>query len=177
MAQNGLLYSYPVLLGLDGDLSAENYNRSEGARGICPEGWHIPTMAEWLRLAGAGSGQLSDPESPYFDQSQAGAPLDALNADGFNLQNCGAINAASATAKAAYLASASAADPTQFGMGYFASSTGYKLFYNTTDDPSSGLKNIQFYAGMTMWNTTYKRLTVAYQGGYGAAAVRCVKDL
>lgn len=177
VAQNGLLYSYPVLLGLDGPLSAENYNRSEGARGICPEGWHIPTMAEWLRLAGAGSGQLSDPESPYFDQSQAGAPLDALNADGFNLQNCGAINAASATATAAYLASASAADPTQFGMGYFASSTGYKLFYNTTDDPSSGLKNIQFYAGMTMWNTTYKRLTVAYQGGYGAAAVRCVKDL
>ena len=89
----------------------------------------------------------------------------------------GAINAASSTATAAYLASASAADPTQFGMGYFASSTGYKLFYNTTDDPSSGLKNIQFYAGMTMWNTTYKRLTVAYQGGYGAAAVRCVKDL
>ena len=52
---NGLLYSYPVMLGMTGDMTGDNFDQYEGARGICPEGWHIPTMAEWLKLAGVGS--------------------------------------------------------------------------------------------------------------------------
>ena len=38
----GLLYSYPVLLGMADGFTSDNYDKFEGARGICPEGWHIP---------------------------------------------------------------------------------------------------------------------------------------
>lgn len=173
---NGLLYSYPVLLGIAGDMTGDNYNQYEGAQGICPDGWHIPTMAEWLKLAGVGSGSLSDPTSPYFEAAQNGGSIVMLNDDGFNIAGYGYINAASATATPAYMGAPSAADPAAFGMGYFAGSTGYQVIYNTAGDPASGVKNIQYYAPMITYNKSYNRLTVAYQGGYCATPVRCIKD-
>ena len=126
-------------------------------------------------MAQAG-GSLSDPTSPYFDKTQSGGSIAALNKDGFNIAGCGYINAASATATPAYMATVSAADASAFGMGYFPSSTGYKVTYNTADDPESGIKNIQYYAGMITYNKSYNRMTIAYQGGYGAAPVRCIKN-
>lgn len=172
----GLLYSYPVLLGMTEPLSDQNFNSFEGAQGICPPGWHVPTMAEWLKLAGAGSGSLSDPTSPYFDATEGGAPIPALNADGFDFHGSSYINAGNITAKPTYGAVVSQVDATAFGMGYYPGSTGYKVTYNTADDPASGIKNIQFYAGMVTYNKSNNRLTVAYQGAYGAAPVRCIKD-
>ena len=174
---SGLFYSYPVLLGLDGELTAENYNQYEGVQGICPDGWHIPTMAEWLKLCGSGSGGLSDPTAPYYDASQSGAYLPTLNADGFNIFCCGYINATSAAATPAYFANKSNLDDTAFGMGYYAGSTAYKIFYNTTDDPTSGIKNIQFYAAMlNNASGTKNSLAIAYQSVYSAVPVRCIKD-
>ncbi len=81
-----------------------------------------------------------------------------------------------ARAPPAYMATVSQADASAFGMGYFPSSTGYKVTYNTADDPESGIKNIQYYAGMITYNKSYNRMTIAYQGGYCAAPVRCIKD-
>ena len=161
---------------MTGDMAGDNFDQYEGARGICPEGWHIPTMAEWLKLAGVGSGNLTDPTSPYFEQTQSGGSIVKLNKDGFNIAGCGYVNAANVTATPAYMATASAADASAFGMGYFPSSTGYKVTYNTADDPASGIKNIQYYAGMITYNKSFNRITVAYQGGYCAAPVRCIKD-
>ena len=126
----GLLYSYPVMLGMTGEMTGTNFDQYEGAKGICPDGWHIPTRDEWLK--------------------RHGTP--------------------------AYMATVSAADASAFGMGYFPSSTGYKVTYNTADDPESGIKNIQYYAGMITYNKSYNRMTIAYQGGYGAAPVRCIKN-
>lgn len=174
---NGLLYSYPMLLGISGGFTADNFDKQEGVQGICPDGWHIPTMAEWLKLAGAGSGSLSDPTSPYFDAIEVGAPVLRLNSDGFNIAGCGYINASGATATPAYMANKSAADQTAFGMGYFASSTAYKITYNTADDPVSGIKNVQYYAGMLTYNAKNNRITVAYQGAFSAAPVRCIKNI
>ncbi len=172
----GLIYSYPTLLGMTEELSADNYDKFEGVQGICPDGWHIPTMAEWLKLAGQGSGGLSDPTSSYFEGAQQGAPIPTLNADGFNISGCGYINAANATAAPAYMANASAADATAYGMGYFPSSTAYQITYNTAGDPTSGIKNIQYYAGMLTYNAKFNRLQVAFQGAYSGAPVRCIKN-
>jgi len=173
----GLIYSYPVLLGItESGLTAENYDKYESVQGICPDGWHIPTKAEWLKLAGQGSGGLSDSTSPYYDATQQGAPIAALNADGFNFSGCGYINAGNAAAKPAYMANASAADATAYGMGYFASSTAYQITYNTAGDSESGIKNIQYYAGMITYNKNFNRLQVAFQGAYGGAPVRCIKN-
>lgn len=86
------------MLGMTGDMTGDNFDQYEGARGICPEGWHIPTMAEWLKLAGVGSGNLTDPTSPYFEQTQSGGSIVKLNKDGFNIAGCGYVNAANVTA-------------------------------------------------------------------------------
>lgn len=174
----GLIYSYPVMLGMTGEMSGENYDKYEGVQGICPEGWHVPTCAEWLKLAGQGGGSLSDPTSPYFNAESMGAPIPALNADGFNLLTCGYINANNSTATPAYMAIESKAEDGagKFGMSYFASSTGYQVTYNTAGDAASGIKNIQYHAGMITYNALYNRLQVAFQGAYGGAPVRCIKD-
>ncbi len=172
----GLIYSYPTLLGMTEELSADNYDKYEGVQGICPDGWHIPTMAEWLKLAGKGSGSLLDSTSPYYTAEQGGAPIPALNADGFNISGCGYINAGSSVATPVYNAIVSKADATAYGMGYFPSSTAYQITYNTAGDPASGIKNIQYYAAMLTYNAQNNRLTVAFQGVYGGGPVRCIKN-
>lgn len=100
----------------------------------------------------------------------------ALNKDGFNFAGCGYINASSATATPAYIATRSAADQSACGMGYYAGSSAYQITYNTADDPMSGIKNIQYYAALITYNTSYNRVTVAYNSGYCAVPVRCIKD-
>ncbi len=67
---------------------AMNYQPDEGGQGICPPGWHIPTLAEWRQLAqflGADSaGQLLK-ASP-----QDSIPWDGTNRSGFTAIPSGA---------------------------------------------------------------------------------------
>lgn len=175
----GLLYSYPVLLGMADGFTSDNYDKFEGARGICPEGWHIPTMAEWLKLTGVGApGDLSDPTSPYYDATKGGAPIPVLNADGLNIVGCGYINAATAVAVPAYNATESKAPDGagKFGMAYFASSTATQIDYNTAGDAGTGIKKVTYRAAMLTYNASFNRLTVSNQIAHGAAPVRCIKD-
>jgi len=45
------------------------YTTTQGAQGICPAGWHIPTDEEWKVLEGAVDGQygIGDPEWDGWD--------------------------------------------------------------------------------------------------------------
>lgn len=45
----GLLYSAAAALGVE-QVTAERAEALEGARGLCPEGWHIPTREEFTAL-------------------------------------------------------------------------------------------------------------------------------
>ena len=47
----GLLYGLGAALGFDP--TASDYERAEGIRGVCPEGWHIPTAGEFEALIAA----------------------------------------------------------------------------------------------------------------------------
>lgn len=68
---------------------AMNYQKTEGSQGICPEGWHIPTLSEWRQLAqflGADSaGQLlkASPNDPI--------PWDGNNRSGFTAIPSGGV--------------------------------------------------------------------------------------
>ena len=167
--KNGLLYSYPILLGIEGgELTAENYNQYEGAQGICPDGWHIPTEADWSLLMAANS--------PYYDSEQQSAAIEKLNADGFNFYGCGYIMCSGSAGTPKYLANVSAQDDTAYGMGCYPTSTAQSITYNTADDPSSGIKNIMYRIGMITYNAKYNRVTVSNQSGYGGYPVRCIKD-
>jgi uncharacterized protein (TIGR02145 family) len=59
LSNNGIIEKYCLFNNLDscklyGGLydwdEAMGYTTTEGARGICPEGWHLPTVAEWNAL-------------------------------------------------------------------------------------------------------------------------------
>lgn len=51
---------------------AMNYTETEGTQGICPDGWHIPTEADWDELIA------------YFPEDSAGYYLQPQGGSGFN---------------------------------------------------------------------------------------------
>ena len=56
---NGYLYSANVYLG-GVEFGKENFTSFEGVRGICPEGWHIPTKADFVALNGYAQSKGKD---------------------------------------------------------------------------------------------------------------------
>lgn len=56
--QQGLLYNLET--AVDQTITAENFRQIEGARGICPEGWHIPTEGDLNALISLIQGGEAD---------------------------------------------------------------------------------------------------------------------
>ena len=90
--RQGYLYQSEVALGLNvGDLkSVQDAMALEGAQGICPDGWHIPTLSDYLGLVGKSVGADTVADAPYYDGKNGSIQM--LNADGFNLFACGAVS-------------------------------------------------------------------------------------
>lgn len=68
IATYGLLYTAAVALGTE-EITSENASTLEGAQGICPEGWHVPTEGEYKALFAAYSGGMPAAllfETPYW---------------------------------------------------------------------------------------------------------------
>lgn len=83
----GGLYEWP---------EAMDYASLEGAQGICPEGWHIPTDDEWKILSGNVDSEfpVGDPEWDKTGRcgSDAGGNLKEEGTVHWNLPNTGATN-------------------------------------------------------------------------------------
>ncbi len=64
---------------------AMQYSTTEGAQGICPVGWHVPTNAEWHTLEDylKDVGQTCDPVRSWFDCVSAGSKLKFGGTSGF----------------------------------------------------------------------------------------------
>lgn len=171
---NGYLYSTEVALGLKpGDLTAENAASFEGAQGICPNGWHIPTKADIIGLVGKTADKDDTyPNAPYFDAGLNGGNGSAalLDADGFNAWAWGAVSIANTAAVKGTMMGAIKAYQHGMNTGYIAGSTVHQV---TTNEDGS-LKNIQFVALMPNMNTgTYNGAWNNYRNG---VSVRCVKN-
>ncbi|MBR5300411.1 MAG: fimbrillin family protein, partial [Bacteroidales bacterium] len=70
----GLLYDAATAFGAE--ITVENAGSFEGAQGICPTGWHIPTAAELTGLVGhCSNSALINPDAAYYDASIKGASL------------------------------------------------------------------------------------------------------
>ena len=59
----GILYNFPAAMAINTQPSSFDENH----RGICPEGWHIPTREEFITLT----------NTPYWDETTAFNPLPA----------------------------------------------------------------------------------------------------
>lgn len=67
VAQYGLLYTIHAALGVE-EITTDNAAAVEGTQGLCPEGWHLPTEAEFQSLFAAYPNGLPAafvPETPY----------------------------------------------------------------------------------------------------------------
>ena len=176
---NGYLYQAEAALGLKvGDLtSVEAAKALEGAQGICPKGWHVPTKADIAALVGKGVGITTNETAPYYDGSNGSIVL--LNADGFNMKAFGAVTIQDNTKTAGTPMGFMSSYKDHLSSGMFCGSTYTSVTYNTKDDETSGIKNLQFCGFMPMTNKateaeyTCNGTNVSYRI---AAPLRCVRD-
>ncbi len=179
IAANGYLYQSEVALGLKvGDLTSEADAKAlEGAQGICPKGWHVPTLDDIIGLVGKSVGATTNTEAPYYDG--ANGSIVKLNEDGFNMDAFGAISIQDNTKTAGSFMGWASAYPDKLSSGMFCGSSFAGVTYNSSGDPASGVKNLQFYGFMPMTNKateaeyTCNGTKVSYRI---AGPVRCVRN-
>lgn len=170
----GYLYQSEVALGLKvGDLQTEEQAAAlEGTRGICPEGWHIPTLNDYLGLIGKSVGADTNVDAPYFDGKNGSIMM--LNADGFNLAPCGAVSIQDNTKTSGSLMGRMA-NFDYITSGFTCGST----FAGPATVKDSVITNFQFYGLMPMTNKAAEADYTANGSKLSyriAASVRCVKD-
>jgi len=179
VAANGYLYQAEVALGLKvGDLTSEAEAKGlEGAQGICPKGWHVPTLDDITGLVGKSVGATTNTEAPYYDG--ANGSIVKLNEDGFNMDAFGAISIQDNTKTAGTFMGWASAYPDKISSGMFCGSSFAGVTYNTSGDTASGVKNLQFFGFMPMTNKateaeyTCNGTKVSYRI---ACPVRCVRN-
>ena len=179
VAANGYFYQAEVALGLKvGDLKAvADAEALAGAQGICPKGWHVPTLADLQGLVGKVAGATTV-ASPYNPES-GDCLLKDLNADGFNMAAFGAISIQDNTKTSGTFMGFMSTYKDHISSGMFCGSTYAGVTYNTSGDATSGVKNLQFYGLMPMTNKateaqyTCNGTKVSYRIG---APLRCVRN-
>ncbi|WP_418981894.1 fimbrillin family protein [Alistipes sp.] len=179
VAKKGYLYSFDTALG--GVITPENSASFEGAQGICPKGWHIPTHAEWIALVGktnknAAGEDLTDTSAPYYDAGYQAGKITLVDADGFNFTRAGVRMRSTIAGAGSYSKNIYPSPGGELSVNYLLSSTLYKNAYSTTDPTQ--LTNIQFFALMStiVANTPEGKLSAGYLGYKSGVSVRCIKD-
>ncbi len=170
--QKGLLYNTEAALGLaPGTLNKDNYASYEGKQGICPEGWHIPTLEEQINLYGKSS--LKDyfnAEAPYYDAEKTSGSIAKANEDGWNILNGGYVNVANASTKTGAILNVMTY---MVGSSAYTTEMGYKESSLLNADGS--IKNIQFFG--TMIAKTYGgSISSAFANYRSGMVVRCIRD-
>ena len=165
----GLLYDAATAFGAE--ITVDNAATFEGTQGICPTGWHIPTVAEMTGLVGhCSNSALINPDGAYYDAGIKGASLAALAEAGWNWQFASMRNKANTAGKGSYTV-------TNYNgvygiMSYMIGSSNYQV---TTNEDGS-LKNVQYYYLMPTYNASNEKVTVAYGNFLAGASLRCVKN-
>ena len=181
----GYLYDYPTAFGVE-EITVDNLLSFEGAQGICPDGWHIPTRDDYLRLCGLSNkntnvgetGNVYDESAVFYDSANSAGSLILANAAGFNFVPAGIVNRGTVEKTGAYStvlidSSKNTADESWNGrpaLTYYMASTGYK-------ENTSGT-NLQFFGMMTTFTSvnSYGKLNCGYTNYLSGYSLRCVKN-
>lgn len=151
----GAFYEWP---------EAMQYVTTEGAQGVCPEGWHIPTDAEWKILEGTVDSDypVGDPEwdDTGWRGSDAGGKLKEAGTAHWSAPNTGATNLSGFTGLPA---GCRAFTGTFTNMGY------YGYFWTSTQSSSTHGWNHELY----YFNDDSGRQSGIKVNGF---SVRCIKD-
>ena len=166
----GLLYDAATAFGVEA-VTPDNAASFEGAQGICPSGWHIPTVAEMTGLVGhCTNNELTNTEAPYYDAAIKGASLTALAEAGWPWQFSSMRNKTSVTGKGSY--TVTEFEGTYGIMSYLIGST----WYMTKTDAEGTMTNIQYYYLMPTRNASNDKVSVAYGNFLAGASLRCIKN-
>lgn len=89
---NGVLYSWTAAMDLPDDVKADTVKFTLPHRGVCPEGWHVPSKADWDTLFAfvekyGPEGKLA--LALMGDSWAGGASTPTLNTFGFNARSSG----------------------------------------------------------------------------------------
>ena len=165
----GLLYDAATAFGAE--ITVDNAASFDGTQGICPTGWHIPTLTEMTGLVGhCSNSALINPDGAYYDAGIKGASLAALAEAGWNWQFASMRNKANTAGTGSYTV-------TNYNgvygiMSYLIGSSMYQTQTNT----DGSLKNVQYYYLMPTYNASNEKVTVAYGNFLAGASLRCVKN-
>ena len=166
----GLLYDAATAFGVEA-VTLENAATFEGTQGICPRGWHIPTVADMTGLVGYCSNpSLINTDGAYYDASVNGASLAVLAEAGWPWQFASMRNKATTTGTGSY--TVTSYDGIYGVMSYLIGSSMYQTITNT----DGSLKNVQYYYFMPTYNATNEKVLVAYGNFLAGASLRCVKN-
>ena len=180
IAARGYLYQAEAALGLKiGEVkSLEDAQKLDGAQGLCPKGWHVPTKADIIGLVGKGVGVTTVTEAPYYNGADGSIKM--LNEDGFQMEAYGAVTITDNTKTAGTFMGFMAAYKERVASGMFCGSTqSGNPTYNEKDVPESGLKNIQFFGFVPMTNKANEAEYTCNGGNVSyriATPLRCVRD-
>lgn len=166
----GLLYDAATAFGVEA-ITAENAASFEGAQGICPKGWHIPTVSEMTGLVGhCSNADVINTNGAYYDSSINGASLAALAEAGFEWSFASARNCTKIGALGSYLVTSY--NGIYGVMSYLIGSS----MYQVKTDADGAMSNVQYYYMMPTYNSTFEKVTVAYGNFLSGASLRCVRD-
>ncbi|MBQ7709862.1 MAG: fimbrillin family protein [Bacteroidales bacterium] len=177
--RNGYLYQAETALGLKvGDLTTVDAAKAlDGAQGICPKGWHIPTINDITGLVGKAVSPIeTNSDAPYYNGSNGSVLM--LNEDYFNLEAYGMVSIGNNTATTGTLAGRMAGY-THLCSGFLHGSSYANVSYKVANDETSPITNLQFYGFSVMTNKasgadyTVNGAKVSYRI---AGAVRCVRN-
>lgn len=166
----GLLYDAATAFGVT-EITAENADDFEGVQGICPKGWHVPTVAEMTGLVGhCANSALINPDGAYYDSAIKGASLAILKEAGFEWQFASMRNKTNTAGNGSFTV-------TNYNgiYGVMSYLIGSSYYQHTTNDDGS-LKNVQYYYMMPTYNASNEKASVAYGNFLAGASLRCVKD-
>jgi len=169
IAAKGYLYTTATAFGVSrGSITEENGPSFEGCQGICPDGWHIPTVTEEVNLVGkCNNGTLTKTDAPYYDPDlgTGSGSIALLESDKWPVQSAVAgmmqVNKdTDATAAFGGLIGT----PKTLNTGYFAGSS----FYKKTNS------NLQFYGLMP--SVKNGNISAGFNNITNGVSVRCVMD-
>ncbi len=122
------------------------YTTTEGAQGICPDGWHVPTDSEWMMMEVALGMSYEDATSTGLRGTDEGAKLRVGGSSGFEAMLAGYRNSG----------------------GDFSSLDGYATFF--TSSPSSNLAWSRY-----LFNNMDQVMRNKYDKSM-SYSLRCLKD-
>lgn len=185
--KKGYLYDYQAIFGQE--ITADNAGSFEGKQGICPNGWHVPTRAEYIDLCGYSVKGINDEafitkeDALFWDATAGYGSVKTARGLGWNPELVGYRQSTKFGATGTYLKNAIAAantnDETLVGspaITYFASSTFNKANYDSKEPTK--LNTLQYFGMMTTYTGTYKdgRLSMSFVHSGCGMTLRCVKN-